>query len=225
MKLLIVEDDVKIAGALKRGLTAEGFTADVANNGDDGVWMATESQYDLILLDVRLPRRDGFRVCADLRTVGNWTPVLMLTALDDDDSEIKGLAVGADAYVTKPFSFPVLVAHVRSALRRSVRCTPAPLVVGKLHIDTVSRRAWSSGAEVELTHREFEVLEFLMRRSGKAVPKETILRGVWDFDFDGSDNIVQVYVTRLRRKLDGPYGTEHIHTVHGVGYRLEGNVA
>jgi DNA-binding response OmpR family regulator len=225
MKILVVEDDVKIAKALARGLAAEDFASDVAHNGDDGVWMATESQYDLIILDVMLPARDGFQVCSDLRSIGNWTPIVMLTARDEDDAEMRGLEAGADAYVTKPFSFPVLVAHIRSTLRRSVRCTTAPLAVGSLQIDTVSRRAWSSGTEIELTHREFDVLEFLMRRSGKSVSKETILRGVWDFDFDGSDNIVQVYVTRLRRKLDGPYGTEHFRTVYGVGYRLEGDVA
>jgi two-component system OmpR family response regulator len=225
MKLLLVEDDEKIACALVRALTADGFTVDHAADGDDGLWMATEAEYDLIVLDVMLPRRDGFQVCADLRAAGNWTPVLMLTARDDESAQTEGLDVGADDYLTKPVSFAILAAHIRSILRRSARCTAAPLTVGTIRIDPRSRQAWSSDVQTPLTHREFDVLEFLMRRQGQAVSKDAILRGVWEFDFDGSENIVQVYVTRLRRKLDGPHGTAHIHTVHGVGYRLDAQVA
>ncbi len=225
MKLLVVEDDAKIAAALSRALTAAGFTVDIARDGDDGLWMASEAEYDLIVLDVMLPKRDGFQVCVDLRRGANWTPILMLTARDDERAQTQGLDAGADDYLTKPVSFAVLTAHIRSILRRSARCSAAPLAIGTIRIDPTSRRVWSSDAEILLTQREFDVLEFLMRRHGQAVTKDSILRGVWAFDFDGSDNIVQVYVTRLRRKLDGPYGTEHIRTVHGVGYRLEGNVA
>ena len=225
MKLLVVEDDAKIAAALARGLRAEGFTVDEARDGDDGLWMATESEYDLIILDLMLPRRDGFRVCADLRHLQNWTPILILTARCDEQSETNGLSCGADGFLTKPVSFPVLVAHIRSLIRRSERCTAAPLAIGEFRIDPASRQVWSSGIETRTTAREFDVLEFLMRRSGQTITKSALLRGVWEFDFDGNDNIVQVYVTRLRRKLDVPHGTDHIRTVHGVGYRLVGHAA
>jgi len=219
-KLLVVEDDAKIAAAVKRGLEFEGFTVDVARDGDDGWWMATESEYDLMILDVMLPRRDGLSLCADLRVAGNWTPILMLTAKDGDAAQTQGLAAGADDYVTKPFSFPILIARTRAILRRCQHTNVAPLEVGSIRIDPASHRAWAHGAEVQLTHREFAVLEFLARHAGQTVSKDAILRGVWEFDFEGSANIAQVYVTRLRRKLDLPHGTEHIQTIHGVGYRL-----
>ena len=225
MKVLVIEDDAKISRAVARGLEAEGFNVDTADNGDDGLWMATEADYDLIVLDVMLPKRDGFAVCRDVRAAGRWTPILMLTARDDECSETRGLEIGADDYLTKPVSFPVLIARVRSLLRRSEHRETVPDTIGRIRLDPVSRRVWSSDVEVTLTHREFDVLEFLVRRHGRVVSKDAILRGVWEYDFDGSENIVQVYVTRLRRKLDGPHGTDHIRTVHGVGYCLEGNVA
>ena len=221
MKLLVVEDDVKLAVAVRRGLEAEGFTVDVASDGDDGWWMATEGAYDLIVLDIMLPGRNGYVVCRDLRAAGVWTPILMLTAKDGDLDEAEGLDTGADDYLTKPFSFPVLLARVRALLRRSAGRSPSPVTVGALRLDPVSRRAWSSDAEVELSRREFDLLEFLVRRAGEVVAKDRILAGVWEFDFAGDPNIVEVYVGRLRRKVDEPFGTHHISTVRGSGYRLE----
>jgi len=221
--LLVVDDDVKIAGAVKRGLEGQGFTVDVARDGDDGWWMATEVAYDLIVLDLALPGRDGFTICRDLRAAENWTPVLMLTANDDQMDEAKALDLGADDYVTKPFSFSVLLARVRSILRRRVHADSAPTVVGDLRLGSAARRVWVGEDEVKLTTREFDVLEFLVRRAGQAVSKDQILRGVWEFDFMGDPNIVQVYLTRIRRKLELAGAADIIHTLHGVGYRIDGN--
>ncbi len=201
VKVLIVEDDEKIASALVRGLEAEGFRVAVAFDGHDGLWRAREGAYDLIVLDIMLPGRNGFQICADLRAEGIWTPILMLTAKDGDLDEAEALETGADDYLTKPFSFPVLVARVRALLRRSVGKDPAPVEVGDLRIDPRRRRVWRDGEEVVLTAREFEVLEFLVRRVGQVVSKHEILAGVWDLDFDGDPNIVEVYIGRLRRKL------------------------
>jgi two-component system OmpR family response regulator len=220
MKLLLIEDDEKIASAVRRGLTAEGFTVEVARDGDDGLWLATERGYDLIVLDVMLPRRNGYQVCAELRRAGRWTPILMLTAKGGDLDEAEGLDTGADDYLTKPFSFPVLVARIRALLRRGGDSGPVPVAVGDLRIDSGQRRVWRADAEVTLTSREFEVLEFLVRRAGRVLSKDTILAGVWDHDFDGDPNIVEVYVRRLRRKIDEPYGRRSLQTVRGAGYRL-----
>lgn len=225
MKLLVVDDDKRLAQSLARGLKSEGFTVDVVHDGNDGLWMATESEYDAIVLDLMLPGSDGYEICGRLRLADDWTPILMLTARDEESSETHGLAIGADAYLTKPVSIAVLAAHIRCVVRRHARRTAAPLEVGELRIDPNSRRVWSRGNEVKLTQREFDILEYLMRHHGQAVTKDAILRGVWEFDFDGSTNIVQVYVTRLRRKLGEGNEHEHIQTVHGVGYRLHGNVA
>lgn len=218
MKLLLVEDDKKIATAVKRGLEAEDFSVDVAFDGDDGWWMATEGSYDLIVLDIMLPGRNGYVLCADLRNAGNWTPILMLTAKDGDLDEAEALDTGADDYLTKPFSFPVLIARVRSLLRRAGGREPVPAVVGSISLDSSARRVRSHGADVALTTREFDVLEFLIRRAGHVVSKDEILAGVWEFDFDGDPNIVEVYVARLRRKLGDPHGTQCITTVRGAGY-------
>ena len=218
MKLLLVEDDKKIATAVKRGLEAEDFAVDVACDGDDGWWMATEGSYDLIVLDIMLPGRNGYVLCADLRNAGNWTPILMLTAKDGDLDEAEALDTGADDYLTKPFSFPVLIARVRSLLRRAGGREPVPAVVGSISLDSSARRVRSHGDDVALTTREFDVLEFLIRRAGHVVSKDEILAGVWEFDFDGDPNIVEVYVARLRRKLGDPHGTQCITTVRGAGY-------
>ena len=222
MKLLLVEDDKKIATAVKRGLEAEGFTVEVSFDGDDGFWRANEGSYDLIVLDILLPGRNGFRVCGDLREAGNWTPVLMLTAKDGDLDEAEALDTGADDYLVKPFSFPVLVARIRALLRRAGGRDPASVEVGALRIDPGARRVWHGGAEVALTSREFEVLEFLVRRAGQVQSKTVILAGVWSDDFDGDPNIVEVYIRRLRRKIDETFGDETITTVRGAGYRLGG---
>ena len=218
VKLLLVEDDKKIATAVKRGLEAEDFSVDVAFDGDDGWWMATEGSYDLIVLDIMLPGRNGYVLCADLRNAGNWTPILMLTAKDGDLDEAEALDTGADDYLTKPFSFPVLIARVRSLLRRAGGREPVPAVVGSISLDSSARRVRSHGDDVALTTREFDVLEFLIRRAGHVVSKDEILAGVWEFDFDGDPNIVEVYVARLRRKLGDPHGTQCITTVRGAGY-------
>jgi len=220
MKLLLVEDDRKIAVAVKRGLEAEGFSVEVASDGDDGYWRATEGTYDLILLDVLLPGRNGFQVCAALRDAKNWTPILMLTAKDGDLDEAEALDTGADDYLTKPFSFPVLVARVRALLRRTTGRNPVPVTAGDLRIDPGERTAWRGESQVRLTAREFEVLEFLVRRAGQVLSKDEILAGVWDYDFEGDPNIVEVYVRRLRKAIDEPYGRQAIVTVRGAGYRL-----
>jgi len=221
MKLLVVEDDKKIATAVKRGLEGEGFSVEVSFDGDDGFWRATEGSYDLIVLDIMLPGRNGYRVCANLREAGVWTPILMLTAKDGDLDEAEALDTGADDYLVKPFSFPVLVARVRALLRRAGGRDPTPLNVGRLRIDPGARRVWHDDHEVMLTTREFEVLEFLIRRAGQVLSKSQILAGVWSDEFDGDPNIVEVYIGRLRRKIDGPDDLDAtITTVRGAGYRL-----
>ena len=220
VKLLVVEDDHKVATAVARGLAAEGFTVEVAGSGVDGLWRAREATYDLIVLDIMLPGRNGYQICADLRGAGDWTPILMLTAKDGDLDEAEALDTGADDYLTKPFSFPVLVARVRALLRRASGRYPAPVVAGHIRIDPGERRVWCHQAEVSLTAREFDLLEFLVRRGGQVLSKREILDAVWDYDFDGDPNIVEVYVRRLRRKLDDPGSARVIETVRGVGYRL-----
>src|SRR5687768_3785050 len=216
MKVLLVEDDRKIANAIKRGLEAEGFTVEASLDGAEGLWLATEGSYDLIILDIMLPGRNGYQVCADLRTDGDWTPILMLTAKDGDLDEAEALDTGADDYLTKPFSFPVLVARIRALLRRGTDRSPAPVAVGALRIDPRARRLWHGDVEIGLTAREFDVLEFFVRRAGQVLSKADLLAGVWDDDFEGDPNIVEVYVRRLRRKI----GERSIETVRGAGYRL-----
>ncbi len=221
MKLLVIEDDVKIATAVKRGLEAEGFSVEVVFDGSEGLWLATEGRYDLIILDIMLPGRNGYQICADLRAAGNWTPILMLTAKDGDLDEAEALDTGADDYLTKPFSFPVLVARVRSVLRRvGGRGAPTPAQAGDLRIDPAARRVWRGDTEVSLTARQFDVLEFLVRRAGQVMSKREILDGVWQYDFAGDPNIVEVYIGRLRSLIDEPFGRQAIETVRGAGYRL-----
>ncbi len=221
MKILLVEDDKKIATVVKRGLDEEGFSVEVALDGEIGLWLATEGTFDLILLDIMLPGRNGFQICADLRSRGIWTPIMMLTAKDGDMDEAEALDTGADDYLTKPFSFPVLVARVRSMLRRvGGRVAPAPASAGDLRIDPMARRVWRGDHEVTLTARQFEVLEFLIRRAGQVVTKQEILNGVWQYDFEGDLNIVEVYIRRLRSAIDEPFGRRSIETVRGAGYRL-----
>ena len=220
VKILLVEDDLKIAAGVKRGLEDEGFNVDVASDGDDGFWMATEGGYDLLVLDIMLPGKNGYEVCRDLRTAGNWTPVLMLTAKSGDLDEAEALDTGADAYVTKPFSFVALVANIRALLRRSAGNGHAELSAGDLRVDPVQRRVWRGETEVAMTARQFDVLEYFMRRVGRVLPKDDILRGVWPYDFDGDPNIVEVYVRRVRSRIDDPFGRHAIETLRGVGYRL-----
>src|SRR4051812_43656786 len=219
VKLLLVDDDATLTAALRRGLTAEGFTVETAADGRDGVWRGREGGYDPILLDIMLPGANGYRVCAELRRSRVRTPILMLTAKDGDLDEAEGLDTGADDYLRKPFSFPVLVARIHALLRRASLGGPAPLEVGELRLDLRARRAVLGREVLPLTARELELLTFLVRRAGRAVSKSEILAGVWDDAFDGAPNVVEVYVGRLRRKLGG--GSPRIETVRGLGYRLE----
>jgi two-component system, OmpR family, response regulator len=220
VKVLLVEDDKKIASAVKRGLESEGFSVEIEHNGVDGLWRAQEGTYDLVVLDIMLPGRNGYQICADLRDAGNWVPILMLTAKDGELDEAEALDTGADDYLTKPFSFAVLVARVRALLRRASERSPVPLEVGDLCLEPGARRVRRRDVEITLTAREFQVLEFLLRRAGRVMTKSEILAGVWEDDFDGDPNIVEVYVRRLRRKIDEPFGRRTIETVRGAGYRL-----
>jgi DNA-binding response OmpR family regulator len=222
VRVLIVEDEVRLASALQRGLASEGFTVDLAHTGPDGLHLASETAYDAVILDVMLPGRNGYEICRDLRAGGDWTPILMLTAKDGDLDESEGLDTGADDYLTKPFSFADLTARVRALLRRAAHRSPVPLEAGPIHIDPAARRVSCAGAAVALTAREFDVLEHLVRRAGTVVSKDDILGGVWDSDFEGDPNIVEVYVRRLRRKLDTACGVAIIETVRGAGYRIGG---
>ncbi|MGZ7085619.1 MAG: response regulator transcription factor [Ilumatobacteraceae bacterium] len=216
MRVLVVEDEVRQATALKRGLEAEGFAVDVAGNGADGLWLATEEAYDVIVLDVMLPGLNGFKVCAALRAKQIWTPVLMLTAKDGELDEAEALDTGADDFLSKPFSYVVLVARLRALMRRGSTSRPAVLRVGGIELDVSARSCTVDGKLVELTPREFSVVEYLMQRQGEVVPKAEILEHVWDFAFDGGDNVVEVHVSALRRKL----GSAAIDTVRGAGYRI-----
>ncbi len=220
MKVLLVEDDRRIAATVKRGLDAEGFSVDVAFDGLEGLWKATEYHYDVLVLDLMLPGYNGFEISRKLRDQGNWTPILVLTAKDGEIDETQALDSGADDYLTKPFSFPVLIARLRALLRRTTGGAPAPIQLGDLRLDPARHRCWRGETEIGLTAREFSVLEFLLRRTGLVVSKLEILDGVWEYDFEGDPNIVEVYVRRLRLKIDEPYARADIETVRGAGYRL-----
>jgi DNA-binding response OmpR family regulator len=220
MRVLVVEDEKRLAAGLKKGLEAEGFAADVALDGTDGLWMARENPYDAIVLDIMLPGMNGYQVCATLREEEVWTPILMLTAKDGEFDEAEALDTGADDYVTKPFSFLVLVARLRALIRRGAGERPAVLEAGDLGFDPGTRRSWRGETTVDLTAREMALLEFLLRRKGEAVSKGEILEHVWDYDFEGDPNIVEVYIRHLRNKLDRPFGRSALETVRGVGYRL-----
>jgi DNA-binding response OmpR family regulator len=220
MRVLVVEDEKRLAAGLRTGLEAEGFAVDVALNGTKGLWMARENAYDAIVLDIMLPGTNGYRVCASLRAGGVWTPILMLTAKEGEWDEVEALDTGADDYLTKPFSYGVLVARLRALLRRGSGERPTVLEAGDLRLDPAARRAWRADVEVDLTAREMSLLEYLLRRKGEVVSKREILDHVWDEDFEGDPNIVEVYVRHLRNKLDRPFQREAIETVRGSGYRL-----
>ena len=220
MRALVVEDELRLAAGLRNGLEAEGFAVDVALTGTDGLWLAREHAYDVLVLDLMLPGVDGFEICATLRTESVWTPILMLTARDADTDQVKALDTGADDYLTKPFSYAVLVARLRALVRRGAAERPVVIAAGDLRLDPAARRAWRGEAELELTTRELSLLEFLIRSQGVVVSKRKILEHVWDYDFEGDPNIVEVYVRRLRNKLDRPYGRSSITTLRGSGYRL-----
>ncbi|MEZ5339949.1 MAG: response regulator transcription factor [Acidimicrobiales bacterium] len=223
MRILVVEDERAVATALSRGLRAEGFDVDVVDNGIDGLWKAQEGSYDAMVLDIMLPGKNGYQVCRELRDEGNWLPILMLTAKDGEYDEAEGLDTGADDYLTKPFSFVVLVARLRALLRRGSSDNGASaFTIHDLVLDPVSHRCARGSTPIALTAREISVLGFLMRRSGSVVTKQDILDNVWDFDFEGDPNIVEVYIRRIRKKIDDPFGTKTITTIRGAGYRLDG---
>ena len=220
MRLLIVEDEVRLASALQRGLTAEGFTVDVAHTGPDGLHAASETSYDAVILDIMLPGLSGYRIIEQLRAAENWVPILMLTAKDGEYDEADALDLGADDYLTKPFSFVVLLARLRALLRRGVTPRPASLSAGDLVLDPSAHTVTRDGQPIDLTPREFSLLEFLLRRKGEAVSKADILHHVWDAHYDGDANVVEVYAGYLRRKIDTPFGRHSVQTVRGAGYRL-----
>jgi two-component system, OmpR family, response regulator len=221
MRILVVEDEQRLAAGLRAGLEAEGFAVDVASNGVDGLWLARERPPDAIVLDIMLPGLNGYVICRTLRAEKIWTPILMLTAKDGEWDQVEALDTGADDYLTKPFSHAVLVARLRALLRRGAAERPAVLAAGDLRLDPAARRAWRGPTELDLTTREMALLEFLLRRRGEVLSKHEILTHVWDFDFDGDPNIVEVYIGHLRRKVDRPFGRSAIRTLRGAGYRLE----
>jgi DNA-binding response OmpR family regulator len=221
VRVLVVEDERRLAHGIKRGLEREEFSADVAFNGDDGLELAKNKAYDAIVLDIMLPGRNGFEVCAELRDAGVWTPIVMLTAKDGELDHVEALDSGADDFLTKPFSFVVLVAHLRALIRRGSQERPTTLSAGDLRLDPAQHKCWRGDREIDLTPRQFSLLEFFMRRRGVVLSKSEIVDHVWDFGFDGDLNIVEVYVGYLRRKIDVPFGRNAIQTIRLVGYRLD----
>ncbi|MEV4186776.1 response regulator transcription factor [Streptosporangium canum] len=222
MRVLVVEDERRMAAALQRGLQAEGFAVDLAHDGEDGLHLARQGDYDVVVLDIMLPRLSGYNVCKHLRAEENWVPILMLSAKDGEYDMADGLDLGADDYLTKPFSYVVLVARLRALLRRGANRRPAVLRAGDLSLDPARRRVSRGETPVELTPREFALLEYLMRRHDEVVSKTEILEHVWD-TFDTDPNVVEVYVGYLRRKIDVPFSRTALQTVRGAGYRLAGD--
>ncbi|NDL56316.1 response regulator transcription factor [Phytoactinopolyspora mesophila] len=220
MRILVVEDERGLARALKRGLTAEGFSVELAADGMEGLHLARENPYDAIVLDIMLPSLSGYRICQALRAEGNWVPILMLSAKDGEYDQADGLDVGADDYLTKPFSYVVLVARLRALMRRGAPERPAVLTSGDLSLDPATRTVRRGTETVALTPREFGVLHYLMYKRGEVVSKLELLEHVWDPHYDGDPNIVEVYVGYLRRKIDTPFDRNSLKTVRGAGYRL-----
>ena len=220
MKVLLVEDEVRLAEAVQRGLAAEGFQVELVHDGHEGLFRARTGSYDVIVLDIMLPGLSGYRVCTELRKAQVWTPVLMLTAKDGEYDEADAFDLGADDYLTKPFSYLVLVARLRSLARRGAPDRPAVLAAGDLALDPSAHTVTRGGVAVDLTPREFALLYFLLRHRDEVVSKTQILEFVWDAHYEGDDNIVEVYISYLRKKIDGPFGRRSIETVRGVGYRL-----
>jgi two-component system OmpR family response regulator len=220
VRVLVIEDEVKLAEVVARGLREEGYAADIAGRGEDALWMAQAAAYDVILLDVMLPGADGFEVCRQLRDAGVWSPVLMLTAMDAIEDRVHGLDAGADDYLVKPFSFEELLARIRALVRRAPAERPAIVEVGDLRLDPAAQRAWRGETELDLSAKEFALLELFMRRPGKVLSRAALLDGAWDIAFERRSNIVDVYMGYLRAKVDKPFGCESLETVRGVGYRL-----
>ena len=221
VRVLVVEDDERMARAVQRGLEAEGFAVDVAHDGTDGLWHATEFTYDAVVLDVMLPGIDGHEVCRRMRAAGNWAPILVLTARDGERDETRALDIGADDYLAKPFSYQVLLARLRALMRRGRPARPNVLVAGDLRLDPATHRVWRGDTPITLSPRQFAVLEVFMRHPGEVLSKSTLLAHVWDFAYQGDPNIVEVYVGQLRRRIDEPFGRRSLETIRLVGYRLD----
>jgi len=220
MRVLIVEDEAKMSALLRRGLRAEGMAVDVTASGEDALWMAGSTDYDAIVLDVMLPGIDGIEVCRRLRADGVWAPILMLTARDGVADRVAGLDEGADDYLTKPFSYAELLARLRALGRRGAGERPVRLEVGDLALEPASRRVWRGEAEIDLSAKEFALLEVFMRHPGDVLSRFQLLEHAWDYDYENRSNVVDSFVRLLRRKIDRPFGTNSIETVRGAGYRL-----
>ena len=215
-----MEDEVRMAGLLRRALKEEGHAVDVAVDGPQGLWLATENEYGAIVLDVMLPGMDGFQLCRRLRESGAWAPVLMLTARDGVTDRVRGLDAGADDYLVKPFSLLELAARLRALARRDGRARPPVLAEGDLRLDPASKQGWRDGTELHLSPKEYSLLEFFLRHPGQVLTRSAIIETVWDFAYDGGSNVVDQYVNYLRRKIDAPFGRHDLETVRGMGYRL-----
>ncbi|SDJ37423.1 two-component system, OmpR family, response regulator [Frankineae bacterium MT45] len=220
MRILVAEDDVRMASMLRRGLTEDGYTVDVVGDGSEAIWRATEHDYDAVVLDLMLPGADGFEVCRALRSANRWAPVLLLTARTEVADRVRGLDSGADDYLPKPFSFSELSARLRALMRRGSNPRPAVLSAGDLSLDPAAREAWRGEVLLELSPREFSLLELFLRHPGQVLSRTRILDHVWDFAYDGGSNVVDQYVAYLRRKIDRPFAVEQLETVRGAGYRL-----
>jgi two-component system OmpR family response regulator len=220
MHVLVVEDEIRTAALLRRGLSEAGYSVDVAVDGPEAVWRASEFSYDAVVLDVMLPGYDGVEVCRRLRGLGRWAPVLMLTARGDLAARVRGLDSGADDYLAKPFSFDELFARLRALIRRGAPERPALMQCGDLRLDPASRRVWRGEAELVLSPKEFALLELFLRHPGQVLTRTRILEHVWDYSYQGVSNVVDQYVGYLRRKMDRPFGLTQLETVRGVGYRL-----
>ena len=221
MRILVVDDDAHVAGSVRRGLEGEGYAVDVAFDGTEGHWLASENPYDAMVLDSMLPGMSGDELCARLRAAGVWTPILMLTARSGESDEAQALDAGADDFLSKPFSYVVLLARLRALLRRGGPARPPVLVAGDLTLDPATHRVARGDVEVPLSPRQFSLLEYFLRHAGEVLPKSRILEHVWDFTFEGDPNIVEVYVRQLRLRVDEPFGRSALQTLRGVGYRLD----
>jgi len=220
MRVLIVEDELRMASLIRRGLFKEGLAVDVAARGEDALWMAQSSDYDAIVLDVMLPGMSGFETCRRLRSGGVWTPVLMLTARDSVEDRVAGLDTGADDYLIKPFAFAELLARLRALVRRGEFERPSVLEVGDLRLDPATHRVWRGSTEIQLSAKEFAMLEIFMRRPDEVLTRLHLLEHAWDFAYDNRSNIIDVYIRHLRQRIDEPFGRQSLETVRGVGYRL-----
>jgi two-component system OmpR family response regulator len=220
VRVLVVEDDMRMAAAIRRALRSAGVLADVTASGDDAQWMAVATAYDAIVLDVMLPGIDGFETCNQLRRTGVWTPIIMVTARDSVADRVRGLDAGADDYLTKPFSLEELLARLRALGRREGVERPAILSVGSLRMDPATRQVWRGNSEIDLSAKEFALLDVFMRHSGQVLSQQQLLDAAWDFGYEHRSNVIEVYVRYLREKIDRPFGIQTLQTVRGFGYRL-----